>query len=40
VHEKVLSEQGVAIHYRQLGQLGGRGGTTLQVLDDGRPLEL
>jgi L-ascorbate metabolism protein UlaG (beta-lactamase superfamily) len=40
VHEKVLSEQGVAIHYRQLGQLGGRGGTTFQVLDDGRPLEL
>ena len=40
VHERVLSEQGVAIHYRQLGQLGGRGGTTLEVLDDGHPLEL
>ena len=40
VHERVLSEQGIAIHYRQLGQLGGKGGTTLQVLDDGRPLEL
>ena len=40
VHEKVLSEGGKAIHYRQLGQLGGRGGTTFQVLDDGRPLEL
>ncbi|HEV2917944.1 MAG TPA: MBL fold metallo-hydrolase [Actinomycetota bacterium] len=40
VHERVLSEQGIAIHYRQLGQLGGKGGTTLEVLDDGRPLEL
>jgi L-ascorbate metabolism protein UlaG (beta-lactamase superfamily) len=40
VHERVLSEQGISIHYRQLGQLGGKGGTTLEVLDDGRPLEL
>ena len=41
VHEKVLSAAGIAIHYRQLEQLGGRGGTTaLRVLDDGRPLEL
>jgi len=40
VHEKVLSERGLAIHYRQLEQLGGRGGSRFQVLDDGRPLEL
>jgi hypothetical protein len=41
VHEKVLSAAGIAIHYRQLEQLGGRGGATaLRVLDDGRPLEL
>jgi L-ascorbate metabolism protein UlaG (beta-lactamase superfamily) len=40
VHEKVLSEAGRSIHYRQLEQLGGRGGTRFQVLDDGRPLEL
>jgi L-ascorbate metabolism protein UlaG (beta-lactamase superfamily) len=40
VHEKVLSEGGKAIHYRQLEQLGGRGGSSFQSLDDGRPLEL
>jgi len=40
VHERVLSEAGRSIHYRQLEQLGGRGGTRFQVLDDGRPLEL
>ena len=40
VHEKVLSDAGRSIHYRQLGQLGGRGGTSFQVLDDGRPVEL
>ena len=41
VHEKVLSAAGIAIHYRQLEELGGRGGATaLRVLDDGRPLEL
>jgi L-ascorbate metabolism protein UlaG (beta-lactamase superfamily) len=40
VHEKVLSDAGRSIHYRQLEQLGGRGGTRFQVLDDGRPLEL
>ena len=38
VHERVLSAAGIAIHYRQLEQLGGR--TVLRVLDDGRPLEL
>jgi L-ascorbate metabolism protein UlaG (beta-lactamase superfamily) len=38
VHERVLSAAGIAIHYRQLEQLGGR--TALRVLDDGRPLEL
>jgi len=37
VHELVLSATGKAIHYRQLEQLGG---TTLRVLDDGRPVEL
>jgi L-ascorbate metabolism protein UlaG (beta-lactamase superfamily) len=37
VHELVLSAAGKAIHYRQLEQLGG---TTLRVLDDGRPVEL
>jgi L-ascorbate metabolism protein UlaG (beta-lactamase superfamily) len=40
VHERVLSEQGISIHYRQLDQLGGKGATTFEVLDDGRPLEL
>ena len=40
VHVRVLSEAGRSIHYRQLEQLGGRGGTRFQVLDDGRPLEL
>jgi L-ascorbate metabolism protein UlaG (beta-lactamase superfamily) len=37
VHERVLSEAGVQIHYRQLEQLGG---ATFRVLDDGRPVEL
>jgi L-ascorbate metabolism protein UlaG (beta-lactamase superfamily) len=40
VHERVLSEQGRSMHYRQLEQLGGRGGTRFEVLDDGHPLEL
>jgi L-ascorbate metabolism protein UlaG (beta-lactamase superfamily) len=40
VHEKVLSDAGRSIHYRQLGQLGSRGGTSFQVLDDGHPVEL
>ena len=40
VHEKVLSEGGISLHYRQLEQLGARGGTRFEVLDDGRPLEL
>ena len=40
VHEKVLSEGGISIHYRQLEQLGARGGTRFEVLDDGHPLEL
>jgi hypothetical protein len=39
VHEKVLSEIGIKIHYRQLEQLGGKG-TSFQVLDDGKPVEL
>jgi L-ascorbate metabolism protein UlaG (beta-lactamase superfamily) len=40
VHERVLSQQGRSLHYRQLEQLGGRGGTRFEVLDDGHPLEL
>jgi L-ascorbate metabolism protein UlaG (beta-lactamase superfamily) len=40
VHERVLSDLGRSIHYRQLEQLGAGGGTTLRVLDDGRPVEL
>jgi hypothetical protein len=28
------------IHYRQLEQLGAKGGTTLRVLDDGAPADL
>jgi L-ascorbate metabolism protein UlaG (beta-lactamase superfamily) len=40
VHEKVLSALGMAIHYRQLEQLGAGDGTTFQVLDDGKPVEL
>ena len=40
VHDRVLSAAGASIHYRQLEQLGARGGTTLRVLDDGRPVEL
>jgi L-ascorbate metabolism protein UlaG (beta-lactamase superfamily) len=39
VHEKVLSEVGISSHYRLLEQLGGPG-TTFEVLDDGRPVEL
>ena len=40
VHERVLSRQGISTHYRQLEQLGGRGATRFEVLDDGHPLEL
>ncbi len=40
VHEKVLSTIGVSLHYRQLEELGTGGGTTLHVLDDGKPVEL
>jgi L-ascorbate metabolism protein UlaG (beta-lactamase superfamily) len=40
VHEKVLSDLGVKAHYRQLEQLGARGGTSFRVLDDGQPVEL
>jgi L-ascorbate metabolism protein UlaG (beta-lactamase superfamily) len=39
VHEKVLSEAGISSHYRLLEQLRGPG-TTFEVLDDGRPVEL
>ena len=40
VHEKVLSERGVAAHYGQLERLGAGGGTSFRNLDDGRPVEL
>jgi L-ascorbate metabolism protein UlaG (beta-lactamase superfamily) len=40
VHEKVLSALGTSLHYRQLEQLGAKEGTTLRVMDDGKPLEL
>jgi L-ascorbate metabolism protein UlaG (beta-lactamase superfamily) len=40
VHEKVLSAIGISLHYRQLEQLGTGGGTTLRVMDDGKPVEL
>ncbi len=39
VHEKVLSAIGTSLHYRQLEQLAAEG-TTLRVLDDGKPVEL
>ena len=39
VHEKLLSAIGTTLYYRQLEQLGGEG-TTLQVLDDGKPVDL
>ena len=40
VHDQVLSDAGRSIHYRQLEQLGGKGGTALRNLDDGAPAEL
>jgi L-ascorbate metabolism protein UlaG (beta-lactamase superfamily) len=40
VHDLVLSQAGRSIHYRQLEQLGAKGGTTLRSLDDGAPAEL
>ncbi|HEX6676528.1 MAG TPA: MBL fold metallo-hydrolase [Actinomycetes bacterium] len=40
VHEKVLSPVGVSLHYRQLEHLGMGEGGTLQVMDDGKPVEL
>ena len=40
VHDRVLSEAGTSIHYRQLEQLGAGDGTTLRVLDDGQPVTL
>jgi L-ascorbate metabolism protein UlaG (beta-lactamase superfamily) len=40
VHEKVLSSVGVSIHYRHLGNLGMGDRGTLQVMDDGKPVEL
>ena len=40
VHERVLSEAGIAGHYTRLERLGARGRTSFRVLDDGRPVEL
>ena len=40
VHEKVLSAVGIALWYRLIEQLGAREGTTLRVMDDGKPVEL
>ena len=40
VHERVLSEAGIAAHYGQLERLGARDRTSFLVLDDGRPVEL
>jgi L-ascorbate metabolism protein UlaG (beta-lactamase superfamily) len=40
VHELLLSDAGRSIHYRQLEQLGAKGGTALRSLDDGVPAEL
>ena len=40
VHDMVLSEAGRSIHYRQLEQLGAKGGTSLRSLDDGAATEL
>jgi L-ascorbate metabolism protein UlaG (beta-lactamase superfamily) len=40
VHEKVLSDVGISLHYRQLEQLGMGGAGRLQVMDDGKPVEL
>ena len=40
VHEKVLSSVGIALHYRHLEHLGMGEGGTLQVMDDGKPVEL
>jgi L-ascorbate metabolism protein UlaG (beta-lactamase superfamily) len=39
VHERVLSEAGIKIHYGRLEELGGEG-TSFRVLDDGNPVEL
>jgi hypothetical protein len=40
VHDLLLSDAGRSIHYRQLEQLGAKGGTALRSLDDGVPAEL
>ena len=40
VHDMVLSEAGRSIHYRQLEQLGAKGGTSLRSLDDGAATDL
>jgi L-ascorbate metabolism protein UlaG (beta-lactamase superfamily) len=40
VHDLLLSDAGRSIHYRQLEQLGAKGGASLRSLDDGAPAEL
>jgi L-ascorbate metabolism protein UlaG (beta-lactamase superfamily) len=40
VHEKVLSEIGRGLHYRQLERLGAGDRASFRSLDDGRPVEL
>jgi L-ascorbate metabolism protein UlaG (beta-lactamase superfamily) len=40
IHEKMLSEAGVGLHYRQLKALGARDTVTFRVLDDGQPVDL
>jgi L-ascorbate metabolism protein UlaG (beta-lactamase superfamily) len=40
VHEKLLSERGLASHYGQLERLGAGERTSFRNLDDGRPVEL
>jgi len=40
VHDKVLSTQGKTITFRLLGEVGATGDTRLEVLDDGKPVDL
>ena len=40
IHEQLLSEGGVGLHYRQLDALGARDAVTFRVIDDGQPVDL
>ena len=40
IHEKLLSTIGASLYYRLIEQLGAREGTTMRLLDDGKPVEL